>query len=242
MRTASQIVVLLLGLLAFELSCTPRVNRPRLATGDRNPETWTEDTEGVAKGNLPLELVPNAGSKMRFMNGQALTVVYGRVFKPDDWGYAHCAKDKPKDYDGCHVIFNAEERPSMGFFDLYSQRMDRGVQNVALPENLTLNYMRSLRAALGRECDRLVANEESGKASSPLLVKAGGPTKESLDLFFRRLLDVEGTSIDLEVPFDDYVKAYKAAVAMDPNKEKATHNAYTNLCLTLAMDPQVFIY
>jgi len=196
--------------------------------------------------SIPLELKPNAGSQMRFLNGNALTRVYGRIFKPDEWGYAHCEKDKPTDFNGCKVIFAAEERPSVSFFDLYSQRMARGIQNVATTESLTLNYLRNLRAALGRECNRLVEKEEklleSGASESTILVKKSGPTEQSLDVFFRRLLDVEGTNLDLGMPFAEYISAYEKAISLDEDKARAQHNSYVNLCITLAMDPQVFLY
>ncbi len=213
--------------------------------GGGQAQSQPTDLDPDAVDSVSLELKPGDGTKMRFLNGRALTQVYGRVFKPDENGYAHCAKAPAVDYNGCNFIFAAEERPSVGFFDLYSQRMARGVQNVAQTENMTLNYLRNLRAALGRECGRLVEREEKFSAdgdSTNFIVKKEGPTTASLETFFRRLLDINGADIKLNMPFADYVLAYKTAVAMDPDKAKAQHNASINLCLTLAMDPQIFLY
>ncbi|MBC7533154.1 MAG: hypothetical protein H7318_16405 [Oligoflexus sp.] len=51
------------------------------------------------------------------------------------------------------IAETVSQSPAMGFFDLYSQRMGRVVQNSAQPQNLTLNYMCNLRAVGGGECN-----------------------------------------------------------------------------------------
>lgn len=129
----------------------------------------------------------------------------------------------------------------MGLFDLYSERMRRGVQNVSQAESLTLNYMRNLRAALGRECSRLVVKEEAAPLPTNLLVKDSAPTAAHLEAFVRKILDVQDKEVDLDMPFADYVKAFQTAQSMgDPAKAK--RNAYINLCIALSMDPQIFMY
>ena len=236
-----------ISMVALSLSCTSKPpHRPRLDAdgGDasKGDNPTTEDTEQTKD----LELLPTDGSKMRLMDGRALTTVYGRVFKKDEWGYAHCAQLKTQDYDGCNIIFNKDEKPGMGVFDLYSQRMGRGTQNVLRAEDLTLNYMRNLRAALGRECERLISNEEKALAENPtastLFVKAKGPTAADLEAYFKKLMDTEGNSIDFEVPYASYVETFQKVQMSVTDKSKATHIAYVSLCLAISMEPQVFIY
>ncbi len=250
MMLKHKLAVSFITLTLLGLSCNS--NRPNArnvvlsgqnagGNSDTGNDDLTEDTEINKDGSVNLELVPDYGSKLRFMNGRALTVVYGRVFKEDANGFAHCAKDKPQDYTGCSLIFNAEERASMGLFDLYSERMKRGVQNVAPAENLTLNYMRNLRAALGRECTRLVAKETQAPSSSNFFVKDTALTATDLEGFVRKILDVNDKQVNLEMPFADYVKAFQTASTMG-DAAKAKSNAYINLCISLAMDPQIFMY
>ncbi len=240
----------LLSTLLWQLSCSSNRPGPRNvvlsgANGTKEAESGnddlSEDTETNDDGSVTLDLVPDYGSKLRFMNGKALTVVYGRVFKPDADGFAHCAKDKPQDYTGCTLLFNAEERASMGMFDLYSERMKRGTQNVAPAENLTLNYMRNLRAALGRECTRLVTKESQSPSATNLFVKDSALSAGDLEVFVRKVLDVNDKGVNLEMPFADYLKAFQSASTMG-DAAKAKTNAYINLCISLAMDPQIFMY
>lgn len=228
-------------------ACSSKVSKPSFQGKDVKPADDDAEpydpTSGDTESAGPLQLIPDAGSKMRFMNGEALTAVFGRVFKPTADGYAHCQKTKTKDFEGCNVMFTTDERASVGLFDLYSQRMNRGVQNVARPENLTLNYMRNIRAALGRECERLTTNEEKAAGDAEtILVKANGPTAASIQTFFEKLMGAEGAKIDFAVPYASFAEAYKTAIEMDTDKAKASHNAYVNLCIALAIDPQVFIY
>lgn len=238
---------LILVSLSFGLACSsrPKMNSASNGSGDsdvgKNDPEDGESTDINDDGSVNLELSPEIGSKLRFMNGQALTQVYSRVFKQEDSGFAHCEKTKPTEYTGCALLFNSEERPSMGMFDLYSERMHRGVQNVAQTESLTLNYTRNLRAALGRECKRLVEKEEASPEAGNLLVKDTAPTAAHLEAFVRKILDAPDKSVELDIPFADYVKAFQTASAMgDPQKAKT--DAYINLCISLAMDPQIFMY
>lgn len=238
------------GIFILLLSCTQAPHKVALTndngTNDPGGDDVLKDGSTDTEGSKDLQLRPEAGSKMRFLDGRALTAVYSRVFAKDEWGFAHCARDKPKDYDGCDLLFSRDERPAMGTFDLYSQRMGRGLQNVNKTENLTLNYMRNLRSALSRECERLVTREEKALSADPaaktILVKADGPTKASLAAYFSLLMDDDGKGVDFAVPFDDYVKAFKTALNGENDPAKAKANAYLNLCLSLSMEPQVFLY
>lgn len=243
MKILTTCVALALG---FSLSCSS--SRPKGKSfgsnggndGSKDPQIG--ETADVNKdGSINLELTPEVGSKLRFLNGNALTIVYKRVFKEDANGFAHCEKQKPIEHTGCSNLFNAEERPSMGIFDLYSERMSRGVQNVAQTESMTLNYTRNLRAALGRECKRLVDREIADPSPSNQLIKDSSLAEAHLEAFMRKLMDAPESSFELDIPFSDYVKAFQVASAMGSG-EKAKSDAYTNLCISLGMDPQIFMY
>ncbi|RZA26715.1 MAG: hypothetical protein EOP10_02660, partial [Proteobacteria bacterium] len=115
----------------------------------------------TADGTLPsIEYSPSPGSAMRLLDGNALSVVYARIFPARSYGFEICKGDEIKKFrsfgDCSSSIFAVEERPFVGVTSLNTPDLNRGTQNIRLPEDLTLNYMRTVRAALHRECQSRV--------------------------------------------------------------------------------------
>ena len=219
------------------------------ATADvRKGEADAKKSVNTEKEELPLSLVVGKGTDMRFLDGKALTAYYSHIFPKRGYGYEHCANRLPDEASGCDdSIFEIAEGSAMGSFGI-NLRSNRGTQNVKAPHNLTLNYMRTLRAALSRECSYLVRTERAKlKANSGLantLVKAMAPAAADLDEFFRTIVGLKGTGIKVEIGSADYVTAFNEIVgaASTATKERAADEAYLGLCIAVSMNPQVIIY
>ncbi|MBC7533163.1 MAG: hypothetical protein H7318_16450 [Oligoflexus sp.] len=220
-----------------------------------DPKASADAKQGVqgSKEELPLELILGAGSQMRFLDGKALTAFYSNIFTKRSYGFEFCnvadLKNLPAEASACtDTIFTAAESPSMGSFDL-NNTPQRGSQNVTPPLNLTLNYMKTLRAGLARECNVLVALERANLkvnlAANNKLMKAAAPTAADLDEFFRTILGLKGSGMKVDIGADAYVAAFTqivTAAAAAADKEKAADQAYLGLCIAIGMNPQVIIY
>lgn len=198
---------------------------------------------------VPGGYAPSPGSAMRLIDGNALSQIYARVFPLRSYGFEICKKDDVKKYrsitDCSDSLFTNDERPFVGTMGLNTPDLNRGTQNLRLPEDLTLNYMRTLRVGLSRECEARVAIEwealSQGNPAGNFLIKAEQPTKESIEEFFRRIIGVEGTKLPVDIDAEAYLTAFKTVQGgkSDPNSMKV---AYYGLCIAVAMDPQIFIY
>ncbi len=199
--------------------------------------------------NAPITYSPSPGSAMRLMDGRALTLTYQRIFPQRDYGFEICKGNSGNAFrelsDCSDTMFTPEERPFVGTVDIYTPRLNRGPQNLRQPEDLTLNYMRTLRVGLSRECDALVIREHaaflSGKTDANILIKAEKPGKIVVEEFFRRIIGAEGTNIPVDFGIDAYLAAF-AQYTEGKVDANTTKQAYYGLCIAVAMDPQVFIY
>lgn len=203
------------------------------------------DAQGVS-GN-ELQLIAPEGSAMSFLDSKALTLVYSRIFKKSSVGWRHCVSSKPTDILACDDVFSPDERSTLGSFDIYNPAMGRGEHNINRVSNVSLNYVRSLRAGLSRECGNLVTTElaalKAGTGTANILVKADLPTAATIEEFFRRILDVkDNPEIKVDIDASGYASDFPKSVALVADKTKASYNAYLNLCISVAMDPQVFLY
>lgn len=253
----------LLSSLSFSLACdrTPK-KLEFIPEGRAVPEVIVSETGGsdagksvnAEKEELPLALVVGVGSTMRFLDGRALTAYYSNIFPKRAYGFEICANINdparlPAEASACtDSIFNAAEIPSMGTFSMNMTASNRGAQNVLPPQNLTLNYMRTLRSALSRECGYLVKTERAALKANTIeknsLIKAAAPSPADLEEFFRTILGLKGSGLKVDIGAADYVAAFNQVVASATaaNKEKAADEAYLGLCIALAMNPQVIIY
>ncbi len=207
-------------------------------------ETGIEDKVGKDK-DTPLELIAPDGSALRFANGVGLSVMYGRVFGQASYGYQHCEPKADGSPTASHCkdsIFAETERADMGIFDLF-EAAGRGKNNLKPATDLTLGYLRSLRAGLGRECHALVSLEleklKAGEQSRNTLVRDPVLTAASAQYFLKKILGIEKTTITLPIAEQEYEKAFKQVLAEDPS---AAANAFETACIALAMDPLVILY
>lgn len=262
MKTRGQLIgafILLTGILACE---GKPGNLKFVPSGAAVPEVIVSNDSKALPGGpgsvvgtkeeLPLELLLAPGSHMRFLDGRALTGFYANIFDKRSFGFEKCnTTDRTKilaeESECVDTIFTTAESPLMGSFDINNNR-DRGPQNVTPPYNLTLNYMKTLRAALARECLVLVTAErvnlKAGTITTNKLVKAPAPTAAILDEFFRTILGLKGTGIKVSVGSEAYVTAFNqlVAAAAAADKEKAIDQGYLGLCVAISMNPQVIIY
>lgn len=206
------------------------------------------DAKGGGKDSLdPLpQLTYQSGSAMRLLDAHALTLIYSRVFPKRAYGFEQCKSNRFLEVGDCHAtMFEPSERPFMGSIELYTPDFNRGPQNIRQAEDLTLNYTRTLRVALSRECDAFVNREwlalSEGKQAANFLIKEQKPSKAALEEFFRRLIGVEGTGMLVDISADQYLASFDAYLAgkSDPDTLK---RAYYGLCIAISMDPQIFIY
>jgi uncharacterized protein with WD repeat len=134
----------------------------------------------------------------------------------------------------------------MGSFDLGTPRMDRSPANVNPVTSLTLNYTRTLRSALSRECISLVDAElvklKAKDVTTNLLVKADAPTAADLNSFMMRLLGLTGSTVKVNFEAEGYVNDFAAVVSGSKDKTQGQRNAYIGLCIAISMDPLVFLY
>ncbi len=248
------------GLILWITSCSSG------APGDR-PGTLAREADGRVVATLPvplqsvpnsdslagdvdstvLALVPDTGSSMRFLDARGLTRYYQNVFTKKDFGFMHCEKTKPANPSDCtDSIFSMAERPAMGSFDLGSPRMNRAPQNVNPATSLTLNYTRTLRAALSRECISLVDAEiikfKAKDTASNLLVLGEKPLVADLNEFMRKLLGLGGTTLPIAIDAESYAAAFEQLIRAAKDKNVGMRNGYIGVCIALSMDPLVFIY
>lgn len=206
----------------------------------------SDDSAGDSDGN-PLSLLPEEGSSLRYMDARALTKIYQNVFTKKAYGYMHCERDKPRSPADCtDSIFNRYERPAMGSFDLGTPRMDRAPANVNPVTSLTLNYTRTLRAALSRECISLVDAElvklKANDVAANVLVKAEAPSAADLNSFMMRLLGLTGSSVKVNFEAEGYVTDFASVVTGSKDKNQGQRNAFIGVCIAISMDPLVFLY
>ncbi len=217
------------------------------ANGEKQDNSKTKEEERSVSEGSTLDLLLPAGSAMRFLDARGLQVYYRHVFAPKAFGYMHCEGQKPRMGSDCdESIFNASERASMGSFEMNSPEFGIGTLNVHQSENLSLNYLRTLRSALGRECSSLVKIElaqlAAGSIETNVLIKAEKPSAESLDAFMRKIFGLTNPASTIEVGAKAYTEAFESAIKDAKDKPQANFNAYVGICVSLSMDPQVFLY
>ncbi len=223
-------------------SVVTKSDNPVILQPVQGDDAKKEDVDGQ-----PISLLPEAGSHMRLMDARGLNEFYQNVFAKKKFGYMHCERNKPMVPADCtDSIFTRDERPAMGSFDLGTPRMNRSPSNVNPAANLTLNYTRTLRAALSRECNSLVdielANLKANNLAANVLVKADKPTAADLDSFMKKLLGLSGTAIVLPIESAGYVTDFEKVKAATKDGNAGTRNGFVGLCMALTMDPLVFIY
>jgi hypothetical protein len=237
-------------MFAILAACSGGEKRPNglsRMTAESRTDNAASEQKTADSDSAVLELLPNPGSTTRFLDARGLTEYYKNVFVPKAFGFMHCQNSKPQDMLDCtDSIFDHRERRSMGAFDLGAPRHFRALQNVNPPVNLTLNYMRTLRKALSRECIALVDAElvkyGAKDVAGNFLIKGDKPTVGDLNDFMKRLLGLDGTSITVPIDAEAYVAAYENSLATNKDKNVGMRNAYVGICIALTMDPLVFIY
>ncbi|RYZ51604.1 MAG: hypothetical protein EOP07_21070, partial [Proteobacteria bacterium] len=164
-----------LFLLALSLAtaCSNAPSRPKAgagspggANGSNGGASGSNEGGGVIGGEnsgVPITYAPSPGSAMRLVDGRALTLIYQRIFPKRDYGFEICKGNANfKELSDCsESMFTPDERPFVGTVDIYTPRLNRGPQNLRQPEDLTLNYMRTVRVGLSRECEALVVREHA---------------------------------------------------------------------------------
>lgn len=215
----------------------------------KTPNDEKLENEGTLDGNIkenPLSLLTDGGSMVRYVNADGLDVYYRRVFPKGANGYMHCSNNRPVEYADCsRSIFTLGERISMGSFDLHSTR---GASNVSPVQNLTLNYTRTLRFALNRECTNLVnleiKNLQAQALDKNVLVKSLAPTAQDFEGFYRKLLGLTGSKDPVSMGAADYASAFTKSLEgiAERDKEKAAAASFINICISIAMDPDVILY
>lgn len=228
----------------------PGVDTEKLPEPEAEAGTKNESANGIPKPNgdesMPPALTYSPGSAMRLLDGRALTKIYNRVFPKRSYGYEQCRNNRYLEIGDCHdSIWEPQERTFVGTIDLYTPDFGRGPQNIRQAEDLTLNYMRTIRVGLSRECENLVNREmtalREGRQDTNLLIKSLKPTPEALEEFFRKFIGVEGTGMKVDIGAAKYVASFGEFVGIRTDQE--THRrAYFGLCIAIGMDPQIFIY
>lgn len=200
-------------------------------------------------GSVPLELLKlaPAGVQFRLASAIGLDQVYSRVFlRRANGNYgAACSVFNPHDCKDS-LFTDTEAR------DLSTLILSRGIQEFKSPSNFTLNYTRSLRAMLLRECRFMVVTELNQVVANPAVNSAkfatvmGEPPADNFDLFLRRLLGVDGLQVTVDADGAAYLSAFRATVAGAPEVERTTRkvieDAYVATCMAIAMDPRVLVY
>ncbi|MBC7532807.1 MAG: hypothetical protein H7318_14640 [Oligoflexus sp.] len=234
-------------LAVLSLSACSR-DRPKKISHDSGADKYIgpAPAEDSIPEESPLRIRSEVGSNLRFADGNALSQIYARIFPLRTYGFETCKTQKLANrFDCFETIFIGDERPFMGMVDLHSPQFGRGPQNIRRPEDMTLNYIRTLRVALGRECDNLVRTETKnfmeGKPELNLLVKAEKPSQAVLEEFFRKIIGIEGTAMPVSFGVEGYLAAFDEYLAVKADADMRL-KAYFGLCLSIAMDPQVFLY
>ena len=250
MKFSMKMVSASLLLLVFIASCSS--DKKHKAGGSNGNPITTIPGGGPAQttgdsDSTVLQLIPETGSSMRFLDARGLTEFYKNVFPMKAFGFMHCATNKPFNASDCtDSIFTKDERPAMGVFDLGSPRINRALQNVNPSANLTLNYTRTLRAALSRECSAMVDAEivkfKAKDLAGNNLVKADKPSATDINEFMKKILGLSGTAVAVTVDAEAYAAAFDASILAAKDKNTGMRNAYVGICIALSMDPLVFIY
>lgn len=214
----------------------------------QDPRNASKDEElRMATKEEPAPLALREGSKLGFLPPQALSSRFKRVFKPSANGYAHCARSPVgafgKDY--CGQPFDSKELRFIGYFGLHNSPA-LGPITAEKIDGLTLNYTKSLRSMLLRECRILVQTENvTPNAPSNLLVRGTTvPSSQVLQSFHRRILGIDGTNITVDFPAEAYAAAAANILAQAQAKDKPSVrlNATISLCVAIGMDPTITLY
>lgn len=232
--------------LTLGISCLKPPHKPNSNGG--LPGGGRADGDGVPVGTqdgMSPQALTDQGSALRFADSWALSEIYERVFGKQDYGFRHCEKDKPRSPSDCDNAFKPENRPDMGTFDIILPGTHRGPNNKQAVTSLKLSYIRSLREMLVRECRPFIAKEmeamDQDQASENIFVSER-PTAAGLENYMRRLLGVEGTTMAIEADFESYAKALQESLAAAGSDQAKRRDVYVNACVTVSMDPIVFLY
>jgi len=117
---------------------------------------------------------------------------------------------------------------------------------VAPIQSMTLNYTRTLRVALDRECTNLVNVEfpamTRGNSAANILIKSASPTPADFEFFFKVMMGIKNSPEKVDISADKYAAAFKEIVDAATDKVTAQRMAFKNVCVAIAMDPQVIVY
>lgn len=240
-------------LMLFLSSCGGNSPKRSSLPPDSNPssddgsETMPGAGDETGTEVVSIGFVASAGSALRMVNGKSLTEIYKRIFTKNGEYWSHCnmkGQDRNMPLSFCmDSIFTGDERNFVGIFDMRGNAKS----NVDRVDNINLNYLRSIRSALGRECKSLVEREWSNLKSNMVtenhLIKSENPTAANLEEFFRRILGIEGTGMKVDILADAYVNAFNKNLENEAQEEDKGRKAlYETLCIALASDPQVILY
>ena len=216
------------------------VNPPLVDPNDPNTKadkriTIEQNENAVVK---ELSLVQQKGSHKRFLGTKALTQIYSRVFIQTNgkWNYycrffkSHCKEN----------MFNTAESNAMGDFDF-----DRNFSNLTPVRAFKLEYIRSLRGALQRECRVLVEAEWDAEDLTKNKVVRNKTSIEAatIDGFMKTLLGVP-PGFDLNFPAETYateINALNKDKTVEENALELKDN-FIYLCILLGSDPLVIMY
>jgi hypothetical protein len=215
---------------------------------DKDPRNASKEEElRIATREEPAPLGLRDGSKLGFLPPNALSSRFRRVFKPSANGYAHCARPPVGSFRGdyCGQLFDSKELRFIGHFGLHSSAV-LGPITAEKIDGLTLNYTKSLRSMLLRECRTLVLKEnETPNAPSNLLVQGSTvPSSLALQSFHKRILGIDGTNIAVDFPAEAYAAAAEKILAQAQPRDKPSVrlNATISLCVAIGMDPTITLY
>jgi hypothetical protein len=201
-------------------------------------------TDGAGLPLAPLEPV------LRYQSEEALNAIYKKVFKPQKNGYyMNCQPSddghdmrNPPPASACSSLFQVIEQKYIGSFGL-SRHVDIGVVGYEKVTGVSLNYLRALRAMLGREC-RVLVSRELASAESPenFLVGASADPAviaKKMTSLVDAFLGLKGNTISSGFDPAPYAPAIaKLATAATPIKT----GTYINLCIAAGTDPLIIFY
>lgn len=189
---------------------------------------------------LTLSNVKQQGTAKRFLGALALTKVYSRVFEEtkQNGEWFDCGG---RDQKICIVsMFNPGEANALGELE-YTYKMS----SVEHEKEFKMNYLRSLRAGVSRQCNRLIDVEwaEDDLTGNQLVKSKKSVAADGVHDFMLTLLNLP-LNIKFEFPSQTYADSFNAIVvkAEKDQEEEVAKSAYKSLCLYLATDPLIIMY
>ena len=129
--------------------------------------------------------------------------------------------------------------------ELNTFALNFGLEGFKQGREINLNYLRTLRLVLERECRALVNREweqapEEGQAEDLTLVKSRQlPEPATLKFFLDRILGIYGMDLPYDSGATEYRSAMEQAISVEGSSLK---DIYIVACVAIASDPVVFVY